>query len=498
MKSLAMKKLSDPGLRPERNAKRERVRWTDLWVRIRFTRMQLLVFVAGLCAVAATVYIVVNFSSFQDFWDRRKAVEAIHTGNQLLSQVESMPGARSDLLQGARSQLQQAQNSLEEHLYRHAINFAQQGIDLLEEEVRWLKILETGRAARFERIEGSVQVRRPGSDDWETANPEMEIEEESEVRTGKDGQAKIRFDNGASTEITPDSLLIVRKLGIDTLNRTFENDVRLEQGEMEYRSQRRSDASQVDVPSGTFRTQGAVRVRAAYRQEDERPTALELLEGQGQFADLKGNLVALSPMTRVQVDASGSVSRPKAILLAPEPLAPPTASSLRFFNKEPVSVAFRWTSVEGAAAYQLEIAENNRFDRLLNRLNLHDAETKLDGLAAGIYWWRVRSIDSDGARSDPGPYRIFRIQIADQGSRTPTEGPKVRFDRVKLISRNSVLVEGSTVFGVQLLINDQLISVDLNGHFRDIVVVKGTGHNVDVEAMDPDGNKSSYPIEVSP
>jgi FecR protein len=444
------------------------------------------------------LYVLLNFSSLQELWERRRAVESIHTGNQLLAQVEGMPGARSDLLQGARSQLEQAETALGQHQYLRAVSYAQQGIDLLEEEVKWLNILETGRAARFERIEGSVQVRRPGSDDWETANPEMEIEEESEVRTGKDGQAKIRFDNGASSEITPDSLLIVRKLAIDTLNRTFENDVRLEQGEMEYRSQRRSDSSQLDVPSGSFRSQGAVRVRAAFRQKDDRPTAIELLEGQGQFADLKGNLVALAPMTRVQVDSAGSVTRPRAILLAPEPISPPTASSLRFLGGDPVSVTFRWTPVDGASSYQLELAENSRFDRVARRLNVHDTETKIDQLGAGIYWWRVRSIDTEGAHSEPGAYRSFRIQITDQRTPSPGEGPKVNFDRVKLLSRNSVLVEGSTVFGVQLLINDQIISVDLNGHFRDIVVVKGNGQNVQVEAIDPDGNRSSFPIEVRP
>lgn len=491
-----MKKPFGPGSPPDKRRRRERVRWSDLWIRIRFTRLQLFLFVSGIAALSGIAYLVVNFSSIQDLWERRRAVDAIRTGQRLLTQVEAIPGARGDLVQGARSQLEQAETALEASLYPRAVSFAQQGIDLLEEEIKWLRILETGRAARFERIEGSVQVRRPGSGDWENANPDMEIEEESEVRTGKDGQAKIRFDNGASSEITPDSLLIVRRLGIDTLNRTFENDVRLEQGEMEYRSQRRADSSQLDVPSGTFRSQGAVRVRAAYRRKDDRPTAIEVLEGQGQFADLKGNLVALAPRTRVQVDASGSVTQPRAILLAPDPIAPPTASSLRFFSSEPVVVSFRWTPVEDARSYQLEVSESSRFDRVVRNLVVRDTETRIEGLAARVYWWRVRSIDAEDSRSEPGPYRSFRIQITDQPMRPEGEGPSVHFERVKLLSRYSVLVEGSTVFGVQLLINEQLIPIDLNGRFRDIVVVRGSVHTVQVEAIDPDGNRSSFQVDV--
>lgn len=495
MKSLAMKRHSAPSSPHNRQA-RPKVRLWDLWIRIRFTRVQLLLFLLGAVLIATALYVAINYSSLQDVWQRRRAVDTIQACRARLLRLEEMPKARSDILNGARSQIEQAEDALNQHMYMRAMSFAQQGIDLLDEELQWLQILETGRAAKFERIDGKVQVRRPGSDDWEAATPEMEIEEESEIRTDKDGTAKIRFDNGASTEITPDSLLIVRRLSVNVLERTYENDMRLEQGEMEYRSQRRTDASQVEVGSGSFRAKGAVRMRAATREKSGRPTAIEVLEGQGQFADLKGNLVAMSPMTRLHVERDGTISVPKPILRSPDPIAPPTASSLRFPSQQHVVVPFRWSPVSGAASYRLEISESSRFDRITRPLEPRENQLEVSGLGAGTYWWRVRSVDDDGTSSEPGAFRSFRIQITDQAARPQGEGPKVEFERVKFLSRNSVLVEGTTTFGVQLIIDEQLISVDLKGHFRDIIVFSGVGNTIHVEAIDPDGNRSSFPVEI--
>lgn len=49
---------------------------------------------------------------------------------------------------------------------------------------------------------GSVQVRKPGKDEWETANLDMVIEEESEIRTGKTARRR-----SASTMARPARLL---------------------------------------------------------------------------------------------------------------------------------------------------------------------------------------------------------------------------------------------------------------------------------------------------
>jgi hypothetical protein len=498
MKSSAMKKQYDLDLPPRRQAQKDEPKWWDLWVRIRVTRLQLVAILGALVIAVTGAYLAWNYTSMQDLWHRRRAIERIQTSRLLLAELESTAGARADVLETARGQIQQAEDSLLARAHLRSIGFAQQAIEVLEEELRWKKILETGRAAKFERIEGMVQVRRPGRNDWQTADPAMEIEAESEIRTGRDGRARIRFDNGASSDITPDSLLFVRKLGVDARNRTFENDMRLEQGEMEYRSLRRSDASQVDVPSGSFRSTGAIHVRAAHREGKGRPTSIEVLEGQGQFSDLKGNLVALPPMSRVQVDSAGTLGQARQILLAPELISPPTASSLHFGNGDPIAVTFRWTLVQGAKGYRLEVSENNRFERLLDSIATSQNEAGVSELSEGIYWWRVRSLDAEGTASDPSVYRSFRIQISPHDPDARAKGPSVGFEKAKLISRNSVLIEGKTTFGVQLFVNDQLVSIDLQGRFRDIILIKDESRLIQVEAIDPDGNNTSFKLMARP
>ncbi|TWG84919.1 FecR family protein [Cupriavidus gilardii J11] len=61
---------------------------------------------------------------------------------------------------------------------------------------------------------------------------------------------------------------------------------------------------------------------------------------------------------------------------------------------------FSWASVEGAAAYRFELANNERFDAPATQARV-DGTTISQPLTPGQWWWRVRSLDGEGG---PGPW----------------------------------------------------------------------------------------------
>lgn len=63
--------------------------------------------------------------------------------------------------------------------------------------------------ARFASLEGVVQVKQVGSRSWISARPDMQLKEGDLVRTGPGARAEIRFADGMSFRLRPDSLITI-------------------------------------------------------------------------------------------------------------------------------------------------------------------------------------------------------------------------------------------------------------------------------------------------
>jgi hypothetical protein len=71
----------------------------------------------------------------------------------------------------------------------------------------------------------------------------------------------------------------------------------------------------------------------------------------------------------------------------------------------PYSVVFEWTPVGGAAAYGIQVAEQDGFSDLYAKDTTATPRFALDVQVAGPLWWRVRALDS---RGKPGPWSVTR------------------------------------------------------------------------------------------
>ena len=75
----------------------------------------------------------------------------------------------------------------------------------------------------------------------------------------------------------------------------------------------------------------------------------------------------------------------------------------------------RWSTVPQVAAYEVQVAHTPDFAQPLAHHTLAATEYRLEGLASGDYYWRVRSLPAaDAAASRPGPYgdaRRFSVRL---------------------------------------------------------------------------------------
>lgn len=91
----------------------------------------------------------------------------------------------------------------------------------------------TARSARIVFLEGTVQVKRSGSMEWQEGHRNMELFPEDKVRTGRNSFAHIQFESGGLLRMGPESLIVASDLGLIPENQTNQTTFTLVEGMVE-------------------------------------------------------------------------------------------------------------------------------------------------------------------------------------------------------------------------------------------------------------------------
>lgn len=138
-------------------------------------------------------------------------------------------------------------------------------------------------------------------------------------------------------------------------------------------------------------TRDAGRTEAVFRAVVTAPSVLLTGLPEGRL------WLAVGVLDRDGIAGEPAVAELVVRLNPPAPFAIAPASRATLHGTEGV---FNWASVEGAAAYRFELANNARFDAPATQSRI-DGTTVSQPLTPGQWWWRVRSLDSKG---EPGPW----------------------------------------------------------------------------------------------
>ncbi len=96
-------------------------------------------------------------------------------------------------------------------------------------------------------IEGSVEIKRAGSMEWESGKRDMELATDDKVRTLKDSFATIQFEQGGTLRIGPETLVSVTHLQFEPREKYRRYAFTLMEGKIE------AELDALDNPKSEFK-----------------------------------------------------------------------------------------------------------------------------------------------------------------------------------------------------------------------------------------------------
>ena len=152
--------------------------------------------------------------------------------------------------------------------------------------------IETG--ARFERIDGSVQVKRAGTLEWIAATRAVVLRQNDLVRTGSGASAEIHFADGMVFNVRPDSLITIEESSQNPLSRQQRTALSIQSGEANFQTAARNVPGSTTISTPTVRTTAERETAGSIQVAESGATGLRIFSGRGEAQTQGGQRIALA------------------------------------------------------------------------------------------------------------------------------------------------------------------------------------------------------------
>jgi len=191
------------------------------------------------------------------------------------------------------------------------------------------------------------------------------------------------------------------------------------------------------------------------------------------------------------------VSRPQKLLEVPLPSQPRDLDKLVVGPNGSATVALKWLRPpSGAPAYyRVEVATSPFFvadGRVIERDQLVAMEFNASDLRPGVYFWRVRATAATGQMSDWSDPKKFVVAPKGSGSQVAVSGLSA-----ELLGGNIYLIRGQAEPGTTIRTVGRETLVPAGNSFTVQITAPAGEREITVEALDPNGNSSSYKLALS-
>ena len=301
--------------------------------------------------------------------------------------------------------------------------------------------------ARFNAIEGNVEVRRAGTLEWKKPDRGFLLTKDDLVRTGSGGSAEMRFTDGTSFHLGPASLFTIVESSEDAASRARQLALKIESGVGTFKTpERRAPGSETTISTPTVRATAGDDAAGHVAVGDRGETGLKLFRGSVDAQTKTGQKVHLAPNEAVRVSAEGTAGPKTALPGIPVLLAPSHQTEIAYVDPAHTSTLFAWKAVPEAVAYHVQVDLNAFFTRLL--ADRKDWRTgtymELPGLDVGTYYWRVAAVNKDaveGGFSDVARFKVTRRQAgAARLSQPPLASLTVNGQRIDVAEQTRPIV----------------------------------------------------------
>ena len=318
----------------------------------------------------------------------------------------------------------------------------------------------TTQQAHITALDGTVSIKKAGSDSWVKADYSVPLDKGDVIQTGPEGMAKISFNDGTNYTVKQDSLIVIAENSANDRQQTSVA-VNVTTGTVDLATGTYVQGSKseviVDGATASLAPESAARVRKDPKSEQDE---LLITKGAGSVAR-GGETVQLTDWEKASFKAnSGPIEKIKEIG-PPTPISPANMMPI-FAPSDDKPIEFSWTPMTNAKGYRLQISQNPYFSSLIVDRKVATPAVMVSGLREGPYYWMVQSYDANGKESAESEKNRFTViaKEADAGQIRLELDPFIQHGRV-------IELSGKTEVGARVMVNGHEVPVIAgDGSFR--------------------------------
>ncbi len=326
--------------------------------------------------------------------------------------------------------------------------------------------------ARFNTIDGKVEVRQAGTLEWKNADRGMLLTKADLVRTGSGGSAEMRFTDGTVFHVRPESLITIDESSENPASRARQVALTISSGEANFQTpQRGVPGSQTRISTPTVRTTAGDDATGNIVVAESGDTGIRVFKGAVGAETKGGQKVQIGSNEGLRVDATGNAG-PKVVLPGvPTLIAPSHQTEIAYVDPTKATTLLVWKKVPATVAYHVMLDYNPSFARpTVDRKGWSSGEQMEVRLDVGTYYWKVAAIDKDGVEGSFSDFARFALTKSQAGSIERSQPP---LSIETLEARGNILqVKGKTDPGASLTVNGQRIDVQANGSFNEYITLE--------------------------
>ncbi len=331
---------------------------------------------------------------------------------------------------------------------------------------------------------GSVQTKRSKDIKWAEAIVTQQLVEKERIRTMRESYGQILLVDGSAISLGESSLAVIETMKENVITKEKNSNIVILEGDISSTLSALSKRNTINVEVPGLQTD--IRSTSFWASRDKNKV-VRIANYNGQI-DLKasGSSVTLKENEGSKIVPGQAPSIPKVLLESPELLDP--------FNRSLVSIStvdLKWTPVENAVAYQLQIATDKKFNSLVVNQTMVKQSFRFSPQRKGAYYWRLASVDAEQLR---GKYSDYITFVYNKNN----SKPYLRVDHFngKTTHDAHITVTGQSMPDFTVTVAKQAVEIDEKGYFStDISLLPGK-NTIKIEADNKSGQKSFITREL--
>jgi hypothetical protein len=332
---------------------------------------------------------------------------------------------------------------------------------------------QVSQQAHITALDGTVRVKKAGSDSWVRADYSVPLGKGDVIQTGPEGMAKIVFNDGTNYTVKQDSLIVIEENSANEHQQTNVS-VNVNTGTVDLATGTYLQGSKstviMDGATASLAPDSSARVRKDPKaQHDE----FLITKGNGTV-ERGGKTLELGAweMAKIKPDAPG-LEKVKEIG-PPTPISPANMMPIFAGGGESKPIEFSWTPMVNAKGYRLQVSKNPYFSSLVVDRNVTSSAVMVSGLDEGPYYWMVQSVDGTGKQSVESEKNRFTVIAKEK------DAGAIALDLDPLIQHGHVIeLTGKTEAGARVMVNGHEVPViSGDGTFHYFMPPMPTGESV--------------------